>query len=221
MDYQPLKLKFTEYPKKEIKKRSKKFYEIIKKRKSVRNFKKNNIDDEILKNAILAAGSAPSGANLQPWHFVVIKDRSIKKKIKDQAEKEEFNFYNYKAPSEWLDALKPLGTNHNKDFLEEAPVLIAIFEQKFSLHNNKKIKNYYVKESVGIATGILISCLHYAGLSMLTHTPSPMTFLNKILNRPKSEKPFVILVVGFPTKNCIIPRFATQKKSIKQISSWV
>ena len=221
MEYQPLKFIFREYPKKEIKKRSKEFYEIIKKRKSVRNFKKSNINDVIIKNAILAAGSAPSGANLQPWHFVVIKDKSIKKKIKIAAEKEEFNFYHYKATSEWLNALKPLGTNPDKTFLEEAPVLIAIFEKKFSLYNNVKIKNYYVKESVGIATGILISSLHYSGLSMLTHTPSPMKFLNKILNRPNNEKPFVLLVVGFATKNCNIPRFATQKKSIEQISSWI
>ena len=221
MEYQPLKFIFREYPKKEIKKRSKEFYEIIKKRKSVRNFKKSNINDVIIKNAILAAGSAPSGANLQPWHFVVIKDKSIKKKIKIAAEKEEFNFYHYKATSEWLNALKPLGTNPDKNFLEEAPVLIAIFEKKFSLYNNVKIKNYYVKESVGIATGILISSLHYSGLSMLTHTPSPMKFLNKILNRPNNEKPFVLLVVGFATKNCNIPRFATQKKSIEQISSWI
>ena len=221
MEYQPLKFNFKAYTIKEIKKRSKKFYEIIKKRKSIRSFRETKIDDSIIKNCILAAGSGPSGANLQPWFFVVIKDKSIKKKIKIAAEKEEFNFYHYKATSEWLNALKPLGTNPDKKFLEEAPVLIAIFEKKFSLYNNVKIKNYYVKESVGIATGILISSLHYSGLSMLTHTPSPMKFLNKILNRPNNEKPFVLLVVGFPAKDCNIPRFATQKKSIEQISSWI
>ena len=151
----------------------------------------------------------------------VIKDVKLKKKIKIAAEKEEFNFYNFNAPTEWLNALKSLGTNPNKKFLQDAPVLIAIFEQKFTIDNNVKIKNYYVKESVGIATGILISSLHYSGLSMLTHTPSPMTFLNKILNRPSNEKPFVLLIVGLPTKNCNIPSFANQKKSIEQILTWI
>ena len=222
MKYQPLKLNFKEFPKKEIKKRSEEFYNMIKTRRSVRNFKVSKIDDEIIKNAILAAGSAPSGANLQPWHFVIIKDKNIKKKIKKAAEKEEFNFYSYKAPKEWLEALKPLGTNNEKEFLTKAPVLIAIFEQKFTEDiSNSKIKNYYVKESVGIATGMLIASLHYSGLSMLTHTPSPMKFLNKILKRPYNEKPFVLLVVGLPTKNCNVPNFAFQKKSIEKISTWI
>jgi len=221
MEYQPLKLVFKKYLKNEINKRSRRFYEMMKNRRSIRKFRKSKIDDKIIKNAILAAGSAPSGANLQPWHFVVIKNKSIKKKIKIAAEKEESNFYKYKAPTEWLNVLKPLGTTSNKDFLEEAPVLIAIFEKKYSLENNSKIKNYYVKESVGIATGILISCLHYSGLSMLTHTPNPMIFLNKILKRPKNEKPFVLLVVGFPIKNCTVPKFAIQKKTIDIISTWI
>ena len=222
MEYQPIKLNFKELPIKEIKKRSLDFYKIIKKRNSVRNFKKSRINDKIIKNAILAAGTSPSGANLQPWHFVVIKNKFIKKKIKIAAEKEEYNFYNYNAPIQWLEALKPLGTNPKKNFLEEAPILIAIFEQKFSINNNNsKIKNYYVKESVGIATGMLIASLHYSGLSMLTHTPSPMKFLNKILKRPYNEKPFVLLVVGLPTKNCTVPSFATQKKSIDKISTWI
>ena len=221
MEYQPLKLNFKEFPKKEIKKRSEEFYNMIKTRRSVRYFKDSKIDDEIIKNAILAAGSAPSGANLQPWHFVIIKDKNIKKEIKKAVEKEEFNFYSYKAPKEWLEALKPLGTNNKKDFLVKAPILIAIFEQKFTEDiNNSKIKNYYVKESVGIATGMLIASLHYSGLSMLTHTPSPMKFLNKILKRPYNEKPFVLLVVGLPTKNCNVPNFAFQKKSIEKISTW-
>ncbi len=221
MEYQPLKLNFKEFQKKEIKKRSEEFYNMIKKRRSVRNFKVSKIDDEIIKNAILAAGSEPSGANLQPWHFVIIKDRNIKKKIKKAAEKEEYNFYNNKASKEWLEALKPLGTNNEKEFLTKAPILIAIFEQKFTEDiNNSKIKNYYVRESVGIATGILIASLHYSGLSMLTHTPSPMKFLNKILKRPYSEKPFVLLVVGLPTKNCNVPHFAFQKKTMDKISTW-
>ena len=201
-------------------KKSKDYYECMKARRSIRDFQKKKIDISIIENAILSAGTAPNGANLQPWHFVIISNNKIKKKIRLAAEKEEEKFYKSKAPKEWLDALKPLGTNSNKNFLEEAPILIAIFEKKYSLKNNKNIKNYYVRESVGIATGILISCLHIAGLCMLTHTPSPMIFLNKILNRPKNEKPFLILVVGYPKKNCEIPKFAKKKKKLKEITSF-
>jgi len=169
-------LKFSNQTLKEMKLNSKKFYESISARRSVRDFDNKSFDINIIKNAILAAGTAPSGANLQPWHFVVIKSKEIKNKIKIAAEKEEKEFYESKAPKEWLDALKPLGTDSNKDFLEKAPYLIAIFEKKFSINGKQKVKNYYVRESVGIATGILISCLHLSGLAMLTHTPSPMSF---------------------------------------------
>ena len=219
MKYITKKLDFSNQTLEEMSLNSKKFYNLIKKRRSVRDFKNDVINFEIIKNAILAAGTAPSGANLQPWHFVVIKNRSIKKKIRFAAEIEEKEFYEKKAPQEWLDALKPLGTDKNKSFLEEAPYLIAVFEKKNSIKNNKKIKNYYVKESVGIATGILISCLHFSGLSMLTHTPSPMNFLNSILKRPNNEKPFVLLVVGKPKDDCEIPVFATRKKSFNKIAT--
>ena len=219
MNYITKKLDFSNQTLKEMSLNSKKFYNLIKKRRSVRDFKKDVIDFEIIQNAILAAGTAPNGANLQPWHFVVIKNKSIKKKIRKAAEIEEKEFYEKKAPKEWLEALKPLGTDKNKSFLEEAPYLIAVFEKKNSIKNKKKVKNYYVKESVGIATGILISCLHFSGLSMLTHTPSPMNFLNTILKRPVNEKPFVLLVVGKPKDNCMIPVFATKKKSFNKISS--
>ncbi len=213
------KLDFSNQTIKEMKINSKKFYNLIKKRRSVRDFKKNTFNIDIIKNAILAAGTSPNGANLQPWHFVIIKKKSIKKKIRIAAEIEEKDFYENKAPKEWLDALKPLGTDKKKLFLEDAPYLIAIFEKKFSLKNNKKVKNYYVKESVGIATGILISCLHFSGLSMLTHTPSPMKFLNQILKRPNNEKPFLILVIGKPKNNCVIPVFAEKKKLFKEITT--
>ena len=213
------KLDFSNQTLKEMSLNSKKFYNLIKKRRSVRDFKSKSIDFEIIKNAILAAGTAPNGANLQPWHFVIIKQKKIKQKIRLAAEIEEQEFYKNKATKEWLDALKPLGTDENKLFLEEAPYLIAIFEKKNSIRNKKKVKNYYVKESVGIATGILISCLHFSGLSMLTHTPSPMNFLNSILKRPTNEKPFVLLVVGKPKDDCMIPVFATKKKSFNKISS--
>ena len=213
------KLEFKKIPIKDIIKKSKKFYEIISKRRSVRDFDSKKIDLKIIKNAILSAGSAPNGANLQPWHFVIIKDKNIKKKIRIAAENEEKEFYEKKAPKEWLKALEPLGTDDNKEFIENAPVLIAIFEKKYSFQKKKKIKNYYVRESVGIATGILISCLHISGLCMLTHTPSPMNFLNTILDRPVNEKPFVLLIVGYPDKDCKIPTFAKNKKKLKEIST--
>ncbi len=212
-------LRFSNQTIKEMRINSKLFYENIKNRRSVRDFNNKNFNIQIINNALLAAGTAPSGANLQPWHFVVIKDKKIKNKIRIEAEKEEFEFYNKRAPKEWLDALLPLGTDANKNFLEIAPYLIAVFEKKYSIRKQKKIKNYYVKESVGIATGILISCLHFSGLAMLTHTPSPMMFLNKILKRPKNEKPFVLLVVGFPSKKAKIPVYAKRKKMLKDIST--
>ncbi len=219
MKYITEKFKFTKQSLNQMKLNSKFFYNQIKKRRSIRNFDSEDIDINIIKNAIKSAGTAPNGANLQPWHFVVVKDKKIKSKIRLAAEKEEEIFYKYKAPNEWLKALEPLGTDKNKEFLEKAPILLAVFEKKYSLKKNKKIKNYYVKESVGIATGFLISCLHLSGLCMLTHTPSPMNFLNKILKRPTNEKPFVLLIVGYPSKNCTIPKFATKKKSLKQIIS--
>ena len=162
------KLEFNRIPIKDIIKKSKKFYEIISKRRSVRDFDSKKIDLKIIKNSILSAGSAPNGANLQPWHFVIIKDKKIKKKIRIAAEIEEKEFYNKKAPKEWLKALEPLGTDEDKKFIENAPVLIAIFEKKYSFQKKKKIKNYYVRESVGIATGILISCLHIIHFSLYT-----------------------------------------------------
>ena len=220
MRYQPVKLKYTSLSLDEIKERSQFFYDLIKTRRSIRQFSLKKIDDNIIENAIKSAGTAPNGANLQPWHFVVIKNKKIKKAIRKAAEKEEEKFYNEVAPPEWLKALHPLGTDQHKEFLEEAPILIAVFEKKFSIEKKVKIKNYYVKESVGIATGILISALHYSGLCMLTHTPNPMTFLNKILKRPANEKPFVLLVVGFPKSNTKVPKFASQKKSLDKISTW-
>ena len=214
-------LNFSNQTIKEMRFNSEKFYRLISQRRSVRDFDNKSFDINIINNAILAAGTAPSGANLQPWHFVVIKNQEIKNEIKIAAEKEEEEFYNSKAPQEWLDALKPLGTDPNKDFLEKAPYLIAIFEKKFSMNGTQKVKNYYVRESVGIATGILISCLHLSGLAMLTHTPSPMNFLNKILKRPNNEKPFVLLVVGYPDINAKIPKFAKEKKLLEEISTLI
>ena len=219
MKFKIEKLQYSKLHMKEILKKSYSFYKLMNKRRSVREFSKEKINFNIIENAIMSAGSAPNGANLQPWHFVIIKNKKIKKKIRSAAEKEEIEFYRSKASEAWLKALEPLGTDSKKKFLEDAPILIAIFEKKYSLEKGKKIKNYYVRESVGIATGILISCLHISGLCMLTHTPSPMNFLNKILNRPSNEKPFLLLVVGYPDENCKIPTFAKIKKNIKEITS--
>ena len=217
MTYLTEKLNFTKQSIKEMQINSKNFYNEIKKRRSIRDFENKGFNVNIIKNAIRAASTSPNGANLQPWHFVIITKDKIKKEIRIAADKEEEEFYNNRAPIEWLEALKPLGTSSEKKFIEDAPYLIAIFEKKYSLKNNKKIKNYYVKESVGIATGILISCLHFSGLSMLTHTPSPMIFLNQILKRPINEKPFVLLVVGKPKDDCKIPVFAEKKKALNKI----
>ena len=221
MSFLTEKLNFTKQTIKEMKFNSKEFYNKIKERRTVREFQTKKIDFDIIRNAVLAAGTAPNGANLQPWQFVIIKNKNIKKKIRIAAEKEEKAFYNGKAPKEWLKALEPLGTDHNKEFIEKAPYLIAIFEKKYSLNGKNKVKNYYVKESVGIATGILISCLHFSGIAMLTHTPNPMTFLNKILKRPNNEKPFVLLILGYPTTNCNVPIFAKQKKIFSKIANIV
>ena len=205
---------------KEITLRSKNFYKLFKKRRSIRSFEKSKISDEIIKNAILSAGNAPNGANLQPWHFVAVSDPQIKAKIRIGAEREEKEFYDGKAPKEWVDALAPLGTNEKKPFLEVAPWLITIFVQRYGvLDDGRKIKNYYALESVGIATGLLITAVQNAGLVSLTHTPSPMNFLNRLLNRPINERPFLILVVGYPAEDAQIP--VISKKSIKDIATYL
>lgn len=211
---------YVEYPVEEMKERSIEFKEMMKRRRSVRDFSDRKVSHEIIDECILAAGTAPNGANKQPWHFVVIQDSDIKKKIREGAEKEEFEFYNIRAPDEWLEALRPLGTDEKKPFLEKAPYLIAIFSKSYGLDKSgKKEKYYYVKESVGIATGILITALHNAGLVTLTHTPSPMGFLNEILDRPKNEKPFLLLVTGFPEKGVKVPDIS--KKSLDEIATYI
>ena len=182
------------------------FFKLMAQRRSVRDFSDQPIPQSVLENAILAAGSAPSGANMQPWHFVVVQDQAIKQKIRQAAEVEERELYTNRASEEWLDALAPLGTDANKPFLETAPALIAVFSKKVSIDDNGvRHKNYYTAESVGIATGILITALHQAGLATLTHTPSPMKFLSEILQRPSHERPFLLLVVGYPAKNALVP----------------
>ncbi|NQT62064.1 MAG: nitroreductase family protein [Candidatus Marinimicrobia bacterium] len=203
----------------EMLRRSAEFYKFMKSRRTIREFSNKEVSSEVIDNCLKTAGTAPSGANQQPWHFVIIRDSSIKAQIRIAAEEEERNFYAGRAGDTWLEALEPLGTDADKPFLEKAPVLIAIFEQKYALNDQgeKIIKHYYAKESVGIATGMLISALHNVGLATLTHTPSPMNFLSKILNRPEGEKPFLLLVVGHPTEGVKVPDI--DKKSLKDISS--
>ncbi|MBU2493091.1 MAG: nitroreductase family protein [Bacteroidetes bacterium] len=194
------------YPENEMLKRSEEFFIEVNKRRTIRDYSDKHVPKEIIINCIKAAGTAPSGANMQPWKFIVVENKEIKKKIRIAAEEEEKEFYSSKAPKEWLDALAHLGTDEHKPFLETAPYLIVIFESKYELMpEGQKVKQYYTKESVGIATGILITALHHAGLATLTHTPSPMNFLNKILNRPSNEKPYLILVAGYPAENVKVP----------------
>jgi len=195
------------------------FYSEMNLRRTVRDFSPESIEREIIENCIKTAGTAPSGANKQPWHFVVVSDPEIKKEIRIAAEKEEKSFYNERAPQEWLHALEPFGTDENKPFLETAPYLIVIFEQKYKIDKaGNKEKNYYTTESVGIATGLLITALHRVGIATLTHTPSPMKFLNKILKRPENEKPFLVLVVGYPAKNAKVPDI--KRKPLSSISEF-
>jgi iodotyrosine deiodinase len=189
-------------------------------RRTVRHFSDRPVAREVIDQCLLTAGGAPSGANLQPWHFVVVGDPAVKRRIREAAEEEEREFYAHRAPQEWLDALAPLGTDANKPFLETAAYLIAIFAQSYGvLPDGRKVKNYYVQESVGIATGMLITAVHLAGLASLTHTPSPMRFLNAILNRPANEKPFLLLVVGHPAADAMVPDIT--KKPLSEIATFL
>ncbi len=207
---------FIEHSPEEMIKRSESFYNLVKQRRTVRDFSDKPVSKDVIENCIRTAGTAPSGANLQPWHFVVVSDLKIKKRIRFAAEKEEKEFYTNRAPKEWLDALAPLGTNEQKLFLEKAPHLIAIFAKSYDiLPDGRKVKQYYSQESTGIACGILITAIHNAGLVSLTHTPSPMNFLNEILGRPNNERPFLLLVVGYPAKDAKVPDI--QKKKLSEI----
>jgi iodotyrosine deiodinase len=196
--------------------RSQIFFENLSTRRTIRNFSDKPVDREVIENCIKTAGTAPSGANMQPWHFVLISNPKIKKQIRVAAEREEKEFYEKRAPKEWLEALAPLGTDNNKPYLETAPYLIAIFMQRYGkLPDGQEVKHYYGIESVGIATGMLITAIHDVGLASLTHTPSPMGFLNQILKRPKNERPFLLLVVGHPAKDAKVPDI--KRKDINEI----
>ena len=211
---------YREYPVDEMRQRVTEFYAEVERRRSVREFSDRPVPIEIIKTALKAANTAPSGANLQPWHFAVISGAATKKKIRQAAEAEEREFYEHRASEEWLAALEPLGTDDSKPFLETAPYLIAVFLQKFGvLPDGRKVKHYYPVESTGLATGILITALHHAGLATLTHTPSPMKFLNEILGRPNSERPFLLLVVGYPASDATVPDI--QRKALDDYASFI
>tara|TARA_R110002096_G_scaffold172757_2_gene346661 strand:- start:29805 stop:30473 length:669 start_codon:yes stop_codon:yes gene_type:complete len=217
--FEPL-TSYIEYSEDEMKKRAADFYANVKRRRTIREFSNRPIPQEIIEHCLLAAGTAPNGANKQPWHFVAVSDPEVKKKIRIAAEEEEHEFYNRRAPQDWLDDLKKFRTTENKPFLETAPYLIGIFAQSYGLDENaNKDKHYYVKESVGIATGILITALHESGLATLTHTPSPMGFLNKVMGRPENEKAFLLLVVGYPEKGVEVP--VITKKPLHKIATFI
>ncbi|ABZ75389.1 nitroreductase [Shewanella halifaxensis HAW-EB4] len=215
--HQPLN-DFIEYPQVEMLERADANYKQVQRRHSIRKFSNRDVPKEIIEKCILAAGTAPNGANHQPWHFVAINSPEIKAQIRHEAEALERAFYAGRAGEEWLDALKPLGTNADKPYLEHAPWLIAIFSQKRSEEEGEQKTNYYVHESVGIATGFLIQALHNAGLGTLTHTPKPMSFLSRVCGRDKdNERPYMLIIAGYPSDDATVPEHALQKKSLEEI----
>ena len=204
----------------EIAARAALFQKAMTRRRTVRDFSDRPVPRQIIETCLGTAGSAPNGANLQPWHFVAVNDPALKHEIRMAAEAEEREFYEHRAPNEWLEALAALGTDARKPFLETAPWLIAIFSQPYRLlPDGRKLKHYYAVESVGIATGLLVAAFHQAGLVSLTHTPSPMGFLNKILGRPAHEKPYLLLVVGHPSEGAMVPDI--RRKSLWEISTFL
>ncbi len=211
---------FRRYPMEEMQRRAGEFYRDVNRRRTVRDFTDSPLPRELIENCLKAADTAPSGANQHPWHFVVVEDANLKREIRIHAEEEEREFYENRAPQEWLDALAPLGTDAEKPFLETAPCLIVIFARVYGvLPEGQKIKHYYVNESVGIATGILITALHHSGLVSLTHTPSPMKFLNGCLKRPENERPFLILVTGFPAGDAKVPDL--KRRDLSEIATFL
>jgi iodotyrosine deiodinase len=222
-EYQSVPLpEFREYSLDEMLERAEAFFSMIRTRHTVRDFSSRPVPRQLIETCLRSALTAPSGANLQPWHFAVIGNPELKSRIRREAEIEERAFYDGKAGEEWLGALKPLGTDPDKPFLEIAPWLIVIFGARRSLcHDGITRKNYYVPESVSIATGFLIAALHNAGLATLTHTPSPMGFLNDICQRPADEKPYILLVTGYPAEKSTVPKAALVKKPLTQAASFL
>ena len=212
-------LAFTPRDPEEMRARARAAYARARTRRSVRAFSDRPLPDGVLEDCLRVAGTAPSGANQQPWHFVVAREPALKRRIREAAEEEERSFYATRAPDDWLAALAPLGTDENKPFLERAPALVAVFGVRWGTHaDGTRRKHYYVDESVGLATGMLIAALHEAGLACLTHTPSPMRFLNEILDRPENERPFLLLVVGYPEGDAVVPDI--RRKDLEQFATF-
>jgi len=211
---------FCELDPEEMQGRAAAFHAAMRRRHSVRAFSSRAVPRAVIEECVRAAGTAPSGANMQPWHFVVVTDPEIKRRIREQAELAEHAFYERRAPEEWLAALAPLGTDAHKPFLEDAPYLIVVFAQRYGLDSDgNRVQHYYVTRSVGIATGLLITALHQSGLAMLTYTPSSMGYLNDVLDRPAYERPFLILVVGYPARDATVPQVG--KKPLEEIATFL
>lgn len=211
---------YRRYPEDEMLERAEAFHAEATRRRTVRQYSDRPIPRAVIETCLRAAGTAPSGANLQPWHFVVVSDAEVKRRIREAAEIEEREFYRHRASPEWLEALAPLGTDECKPFLETAPVLIAVFAERYGLRpDGSRFSTYYATESVGLATGLLIAAVHHAGLVSLTHTPSPMGFLSEILGRPKNERPFLLLVVGYPAEDAVVPDIG--RKPLEEIATFL
>jgi len=211
---------FHEMPPAEMRRKATDFAALMARRRTVRDFSDRPVPRAIIEECLRTAGTAPSGANHQPWHFVCISNQETQRRIREAAEEEERSFYAGRAGEEWLDALAPLGTDADKPFLETAPWLIAIFAERHGIAaDGSRIKHYYVPESVGIASGFLIAALHNAGLATLTHTPAPMGFLNQICGRPGNEKPYILLVAGYPAEDATVP--AIERKPLETIADWI
>jgi len=210
---------YREYAVEEMRRRAADFRAELERRRTVRQFSDQPVPRDIIEECLRAAGTAPSGANLQPWHFVVVSDPLLRRRIREAAEAEERRFY-ATAPQDWLDAVAVLGTDEHKPYLETAPYLIVVFAQRFGLtHDGARVTHYYVQESVGIAVGLLVAAAHHAGLVSLTHTPSPMGFLSEILGRPPNERPMLVLVVGYPAGDAVVPEIT--KKALEEIATFV
>jgi len=221
MSYVTTPLEFSELPEDQMRDRATAFYNTMRQRRTVRDFADRPVPRALIETAILTAGTAPNGANHQPWHFTVLGQGPLRTQLREAAEAEERAFYQGKASEEWLDALEPLGTDANKPFLETAPWIIAVFAQRRGgPQPGDDKKNYYVSESVGIACGLLIASLHQAGLATLTHTPNPMGFLTELCERPSTEKPMMLVVCGYPAENAEVPVHALEKKTLNDISDF-
>lgn len=213
MKFYPIPYEHQSYSEEETIKRAKEYYDFMNRRRTVRDFSDREIPDEVIEHIVMTASSAPSGAHKQPWTFCVVRDKEIKRRIRVAAEKEEKESYTNRMPQDWLDDLAVLGTDWQKPFLEIAPALIVVFKRSYEVVDERKKNNYYVSESVGLASGFLLAAVHHAGLVALTHTPSPMNFLSQILERPSNEKPFLLIPIGYPAENCMVPKLTRKPEN--------